>query len=95
MSVLENYHLYVLMNLIEQTNLLSGLTYAQMQHVKDTIKEIVLRTDMSLHFNIQSEMDSIINQLQESQELTNQAKVLNDKEKKVSLLDYHETKFSI
>ena len=30
MSVLENYHLYVLMNLIEQTNLLSGLTYAQM-----------------------------------------------------------------
>ena len=30
-SVLENYHLYQLMALIDQTNLLNGLSYEQMQ----------------------------------------------------------------
>lgn len=29
-SILENYHLYVLNNLIDQTNLLSGLSFQQM-----------------------------------------------------------------
>ena len=37
-SVLENYHLYVLMQLIDQTNLLSGLTFKQMQEIRETIK---------------------------------------------------------
>ena len=51
-SILENYHLYTLNSLIDQTNLLSGLSYEQMQQVKDTMKSIIMATDMSVHFNI-------------------------------------------
>ena len=51
-SILENYHLYILMGLIDQTSVLDSLTFEQMAKVRDTIKLVVLPTDMSLHFNI-------------------------------------------
>ena len=51
-SILEHYLLHCLMGLLEKTNLLSSFNYEQAKEVRETIKEIILSTDMTLHFNL-------------------------------------------
>ena len=51
-SILEHYHLHCLMGLLEKTNLLSSFNYEQAKEVRETIQEIILSTDMTLHFNL-------------------------------------------
>ena len=49
-SILENYHTYVLLGLLNQSNVLAGLPNADNQYVRDLITHLILKTDMSQHF---------------------------------------------
>lgn len=51
-SILENYHCFALFHILETSNLLSGMEFEKMSKVTSTIQELILNTDMALHFSL-------------------------------------------
>tara|TARA_B110000285_G_C14964968_1_gene533606 strand:+ start:747 stop:983 length:237 start_codon:yes stop_codon:yes gene_type:complete len=57
-SILENFHFYSLIKILEQTKLLENLSAEEQQLVRGNIQSIISDTDMRRHAQVRSNLNS-------------------------------------